>query len=62
MIAVKPRPPHVTAEWQCTKCNSTNRKFVLRGTAATRDRCVTCKTGHVVTPDPRPVRWNAKAE
>jgi hypothetical protein len=61
MTAVKPRRPHVTAEWQCTSCDSTNRKFVPAGTRVTQDRCLTCKTRHTVWPDDRPVRWNAKA-
>jgi hypothetical protein len=62
MIATKPLRPHVTAEWQCTRCSSTNRKFVPRGTTVAHDRCLTCKTKHVVWPAKRPVRWNAKAE
>jgi len=61
MIDVKPRPPHVTAEWQCTKCSSTNRKFVAVGTPVTQDRCVSCHTKHVVWPASRPVRWHSKA-
>ncbi len=52
--------PHVTAEWQCTACSSTNRKFVPAGTTRTVDRCVSCRLRHVVTPGPRPVRWNAE--
>lgn len=53
--------PHITAEWQCTRCASTNRKFVPAGTTSTDDRCVSCHTKHRVTPDERPVRWNARA-
>lgn len=53
--------PAVTAEWQCTKCGTTNRKFVPAGTKAERDRCVHCRSRHEVTPADRPVRWNARA-
>jgi hypothetical protein len=58
-IAARPR---VTAEWLCTKCGVTNRKFVLAGTPATEDRCVACRTKHVVWPASRPVRWNSQAK
>ncbi|HEU5219530.1 MAG TPA: hypothetical protein VFU23_12800 [Gemmatimonadales bacterium] len=60
MIAVS-RSPHVTAEWQCTKCGTTNRKFVPAGTPRVVDQCVTCHTRHEVTPGTRPVRWKASA-
>lgn len=53
--------PHVTAEWQCTRCGSTNRVFVAEGTARVVDRCVSCRARHEVTPGTRPVRWAAKA-
>lgn len=53
--------PHVTAEWQCTKCQSTNRKFVPVGEPATLDQCVSCHAKHIVWPGDRPVRWNAEA-
>jgi hypothetical protein len=53
--------PMVTAEWQCTRCASTNRKLAAPGTRELKDRCVTCHAKHLVTPDPRPVRWNARA-
>lgn len=58
---VIPRRPHETAEWLCTKCGVTNRKFVGVGTTVTRDRCVACHTPHTVWPSERPVRWNAEA-
>ena len=61
MTAPTASPRSVTAEWQCTKCNSTNRKLVPAGTSAAHDRCVTCRTKHVVWPGERPVRWHAKA-
>jgi hypothetical protein len=51
----------VTAEWQCTRCNATNRKLVTRGDREATDRCVTCHTKHVLAPDTRPVRWVARA-
>ncbi len=53
--------PHVTAEWQCTRCGSTNRKFVGAATTRTIDRCVSCHTKHEITPGQRPVRWEARA-
>ena len=60
MIAIS-TTPHVTAEWQCTRCDSTNRKYVGAGTTTVTDTCVSCHTKHVVTPGPRPVRWAARA-
>jgi DNA-directed RNA polymerase subunit RPC12/RpoP len=53
--------PHVTAEWQCTRCGSTNRKLVSAETTRTTDRCVSCHAKHELTPGDRPVRWNARA-
>jgi ferredoxin-like protein FixX len=50
----------VTAEWQCLRCGATNRRLVAPGTTEATDRCVTCGTRHVLTPDARPVRWNAR--
>ena len=54
--------PAITAEWNCTRCGTTNRKLVPVGTTETKDRCLNCgKSGnHVLTPGERPVRWNAK--
>ncbi len=60
MIAVS-TAPHVTAEWQCTSCGSTNRKFVAAGTTRAPDRCLSCRPRHLIAPGPRPVRWEAKA-
>lgn len=60
-MTVIPRPPTVTAEWQCTKCGSTNRRLVTPGTTEARDRCVTCHQKHVITPESRPVRWASRA-
>ncbi len=51
----------VTAEWQCTRCGSTNRKLVPRGASEAADRCVTCRAKHVVRPGATPVRWEAAA-
>jgi hypothetical protein len=51
-----------TAEWICTRCGATNRKLVAKGTGEIADRCVTCHAGHLVRPDLRPVRWNARLD
>jgi DNA-directed RNA polymerase subunit RPC12/RpoP len=50
----------VTAEWLCTRCGTTNRKLVSSDTTRTVDRCVTCHAKHEVTPNDRPVRWEAR--
>ena len=60
MIAVS-ASPHQTAEWQCSRCGATNRKFVAADITVTKDRCVTCHAKHEVTAGSRPVRWNARA-
>jgi hypothetical protein len=52
--------PGRTAEWICTRCGATNRKLVSISTTRTSDRCVSCHAAHVVEPDDRPVRWNAR--
>lgn len=52
--------PAVTAEWNCTRCGTTNRKLVPAGTTEFRDRCQHCGTRHRVRPEPRPVRWKAE--
>jgi DNA-directed RNA polymerase subunit RPC12/RpoP len=49
-----------TAEWICTRCGATNRKLVPVRTTRTIDRCVTCHAEHVVEPNTRPVRWDAR--
>lgn len=49
-----------TAEWICTRCGSTNRKLVALGTDEIVDRCLSCKTSHVVRVGKRPVRWEAR--
>lgn len=50
-----------TAEWICGKCDATNRKLVAEGVDEVEDRCITCRTRHVVKKDARPVRWRATA-
>ncbi len=52
----------LTAEWNCTRCGTTNRKLVPADTARARDRCSHCRTWHVVEPGDRPVRWLARME
>ena len=49
-----------TAEWACTRCGSTNRKLVPVGVDEIVDRCLSCKTVHVIRASERPVRWEAK--
>jgi hypothetical protein len=49
-----------SAEWICTRCGSTNRKLVPASQTESTDRCVSCKTVHVVRVSARPVRWEAK--
>ncbi|HEX9893994.1 MAG TPA: hypothetical protein VGA78_08710 [Gemmatimonadales bacterium] len=51
----------VTAEWQCTRCASTNRKLVEAGQKEVADICLSCHQKHIVTPATRPVRWTARA-
>jgi len=50
----------VTAEWNCTRCGTTNRKLVPADTRRTADRCTHCGARHIVEPDIRPVRWRAR--
>jgi DNA-directed RNA polymerase subunit RPC12/RpoP len=54
--------PARTAEWNCSRCGTTNRKLVAAGTTRTNDRCTHCRAKHVVEVDSRPVRWNARVE
>ncbi|HEU5169830.1 MAG TPA: hypothetical protein VFU46_04795 [Gemmatimonadales bacterium] len=51
--------PAVTAEWNCTRCGTTNRKLVPLGTTRAADRCTHCKVRHAIEPNERPVRWKA---
>jgi DNA-directed RNA polymerase subunit RPC12/RpoP len=60
-MATMTTAPRVTAEWQCSRCGSTNRKLVAHDTREVKDQCVSCHLKHLVTPGARPVRWNARA-
>ncbi len=52
--------PAVTAEWNCPRCGTTNRKLVPLGTERTRDRCSHCGAVQELEPGERPiVRWTA---
>jgi len=51
--------PATTAEWNCTRCGTTNRKLVPLAVVRTTDRCTHCKARHVIGQGKRPVRWNA---
>lgn len=53
--------PADTAEWQCTRCGTTNRRLVTPGETEARDRCVHCRLRHVVQRGETPVRWRAEA-
>ena len=52
----------LTAEWNCTRCGTTNRKLVPLTDGRTLDRCVHCLTRHIVEPDTRRVRWLARQD
>ncbi len=54
--------PAVTAEWNCTRCGTTNRKLVPATTTQTRDRCAHCRTWHIISVGDRPVRWDARPD
>jgi hypothetical protein len=49
-----------TAEWNCTRCGSTNRKLVPAAVTRTDDACVTCHAKHLIEADARPVRWTSR--
>ncbi len=51
---------HVTAEWICTRCGSTNRRLVPVGVTRAEDVCLRCHTLHEIEADVRPVRWRAR--
>ncbi|HEY8105611.1 MAG TPA: hypothetical protein VIE46_05850 [Gemmatimonadales bacterium] len=54
--------PALTAEWNCTRCGTTNRKLVPAASSRTIDRCAHCGAKHLVQPGDRPrVRWTAVA-
>jgi len=50
-----------TAEWQCTRCDATNRRLVAAKATEAKDRCVSCGAKHVLHPGETPVRWDARA-
>lgn len=50
--------PGTTAEWYCTRCATTNRKLVPSDALQARDRCVHCKTKHVIAPT-KHTSWKA---
>jgi DNA-directed RNA polymerase subunit RPC12/RpoP len=52
----------MTAEWNCTRCGTTNRKLVAATTTSTVDSCNHCHARHLVEPGPRPVRWTARLD
>jgi len=51
-----------TAEWQCTSCDTTNRRLVDDRATRAEDRCLHCRTRHVLEEDERPVRWRSVAK
>lgn len=51
----------MTAEWKCTSCGVTNRRLVSDEDTQAKDRCVSCKTKHVIERGERPIFWNARA-
>ena len=52
----------LTAEWNCTRCGTTNRKLVPLTDERTIDRCTHCGTRHIIEPDTRRVRWVARQD
>ena len=52
----------VTAEWNCTRCGTTNRKLVPATTTSAAESCDHCHARHIVEPGARPVRWNARLD
>jgi len=51
-----------TAEWNCTRCGTTNRKLVPLTEERATDRCTHCRVRHTIQPDARRVRWLARQE
>jgi DNA-directed RNA polymerase subunit RPC12/RpoP len=51
-----------TAEWNCTRCGTTNRKLVPVTDERSTDRCAHCGARHIIEPDSRLVRWVARLE
>jgi DNA-directed RNA polymerase subunit RPC12/RpoP len=52
----------LTAEWNCTRCGTTNRKLVPFDDERTTDRCAHCGIRHTVDRDTRRVRWLARQD
>lgn len=52
----------LTAEWNCTRCGTTNRKLVPLVDERATDRCTHCGTRHTLERDVRRVRWLARQE
>ena len=52
----------LTAEWNCTRCGTTNRKLVPLTDERTTDRCTHCGARHTIEPDTRRVRWLARQD
>jgi hypothetical protein len=52
--------PALTAEWNCTRCGTTNRKLVPLTEERATDRCAHCRTWHTIELDTRRVRWLAR--
>jgi DNA-directed RNA polymerase subunit RPC12/RpoP len=52
----------VTAEWNCTRCGTTNRKLVPARAIQLTDRCTHCGARHFIQPGERPVRWTARLQ
>jgi DNA-directed RNA polymerase subunit RPC12/RpoP len=51
-----------TAEWNCTRCGTTNRKLVPIAEERSRDRCTHCGARHTIEPAARWVRWSARLD
>ena len=51
-----------TAEWNCTRCGTTNRKLVAADADEIEDRCQHCRAKHDVRPGRRPTRWDAELD
>lgn len=51
-----------TAEWNCTRCGTTNRKLVPIAEERSSDRCTHCGARHTLEPAARWVRWSARLD
>lgn len=52
--------PARTAEWQCLRCDTTNRKLVPATAVEADDRCTHCGAPHHLQVGPTNVRWVAR--